>query len=852
MTDSQQSGGMKTVSSDKSREVVKAESVMKAEAWVSGINTLNCATSNTDCTDSTRQLLQSSLTMSLHPDDAQLTKPASCSLVRAVIPSLLQPSVAALKMQAVTAASSLPPSLSPNNTVVERTVVKNTLNPHHLSAVVTDSAGSGIILGTPMKRVDSISASAGHLKTSAVIDHSSNTRRLHYKSNSENDVQRNDYAPNDRYTKQFDSSFGVRPEVQSTIEHYSSEASKLNEASQANLKNMQQQTSVRGSLHSIVLQNSAVGRENVNRSLTPALTVSSQSSTTQHVITASAAVNPLKTSNSGSFPSHNNARLNELWSRFNQDQTVYSPHAANSAAALSISRIELVEDGVMDFNVQQSKYQHPVKHAAGEKSQDTEMVKKQQQQSSSSVLSSSSLPDYSSLPSGNTTNVVHPGHHNLAFDRDSIQQHNAKPLHNSYGSHASTGNKEKLGNPSKPDDIGKETSFSASVPVKHAWIVRDETLPVVPEDTTLGSVTSDFTSTSSVDDLGNVITRTTKRHLPNDPKLLRLQQKIAQQREKHRQVRRNEDRRKEHIVKMELALRERQKAIEQETGDLKKTKDDHNLSSNQLQITASSTTLTTVTSNDSDVTLCSSSLQPDDHLSLDNSQLLSAFDTSGNCSCQQARCEISRVFNTKAKKRHKSEMTFKPKLHEVRYTKSKVTKSAPTVLSHETSSHEQERNARRKVPSFSASYRTRVPETAVFKNAHGDRSPSKASALKTNCTSRILTEKNKQVTAEHSMQSKAVQTTPRLRDNTVLYASAAVQCPTVSSHFDELGVISLPVVSRSLSCKVFSPGSSSDADGHLLQHLKHKSLMKPPVRVSVPRELLLVVCERRYTVFALF
>jgi len=90
------------------------------------------------------------------------------------------------------------------------------------------------------------------------------------------------------------------------------------------------------------------------------------------------------------------------------------------------------------------------------------------------------------------------------------------------------------------------------------------------------------------------------------------------------------------------------------------------------------------------------------------------------------------------------------------------------------------------------------------------------------------------------MQSKAVQTTPRLRDNRVLYASTAIQCPTDSSQFDDLDVVSRHVVSRaqhtrSLSSKIFLPDSSSDAE--LLQHIKYKSLAKRPTKVPLPREL---------------
>lgn len=86
---------------------------------------------------------------------------------------------------------------------------------------------------------------------------------------------------------------------------------------------------------------------------------------------------------------------------------------------------------------------------------------------------------------------------------------------------------------------------------KRAWIIQDEVLPVVPENRTIDSVTSEFTS-SSVDESGKIVTRTTKRHLPDDPKLLKLQQRIARQKEKYKQAYFREHRRKEKIAELEM------------------------------------------------------------------------------------------------------------------------------------------------------------------------------------------------------------------------------------------------------------------------------------------------------------
>jgi len=838
---------------------------MKAQAWVTGITSLSPATGSVDYTGSACHL-QSQLITSLHPDAALLAKPASYPVDHPVMSSSMQPSVAKLKTPAVTAASSLPPTSSPDNTVIKRVIVSAVLNPPHSSTVV---------LVTPMKRVDSISASASHLRMAAIDAPSSNSRMLHYASSSGDVMGCIGYVPNDRHTKRFDGSFPLFPHVQSIVEHRSNEASELRETSYTGFKNVQQQTAgVVGERHSTALENLAMDSESVNakvssESLISALTVSSQSSVTEPAITASLAVDvghisSLQTPADRLSPSHKNTRLNELWYRFSQDHTVCSPRATDSDAAVNITAE--TETNAVDSNMQPSRCRHPVQSFVrhnGENSQHFNVVEKQQQRSSSGMLVSNNLLGYGSSSAVGFISNVHPCHHNLSPDGDHVQPHDTEPLHSSVEVYGNMENRIS-GEPLMSDDAGKVSSLS----VKHAWIVKDETLPVVPEDTTLGSVTSDFTSTSSIDNMGNIVTLTTKRHLPTDSKLLRLQQKIAQQREKHRKVRINEQRRKEHIVNMELALCERQKAVEQKSSNAKKAGDGC-LPSDQLEMTLSSSTLMTVTGSDSDLNLCSSSLQSDDRHLTSSSRLLSAFETSGSCSCQQAPSGMQRVVSPNAKdvvlqKRHKSETTFKPKLREVKYTSSKVTKSAPSVLSHETSRREPDgRNAlakdvRKNVAVTSDSHKTHIPKTAATKDAQGDKrntsktkspsktstSASKASLLKTSHATLILTKKHQQFNAELGMLSKAVQTTPRLKDNRVLYASRAVQCPAVSNHFDEMGVISLPMVSkdqhaRSLSSKVFSPDSSSDAE--LLQHLKHKSLMKLPVKASVPRELLTFV-----------
>jgi len=843
-----QSDGMKTLSSDKPR----AESVMKAQAWLSGINTLNHAASNSADADSAHRLLQSQLTTSLHPDDAQLAKP----VVRCVLPTAVRPSVAQLKTQALTVTSQPLPRSTSNDTVAERMVVETTTsNALQSSAFVTDS-GSNVILATPMKRVDSISASAGHPKTS--VAHSakvlSSTRRLPYENASAVSTRRDDSVVEDRHANQSDSHVGPLAQVQSVTERPGSEEAKLLETFPVSFNSAQRRTADVGghsSLHSAALQNTAVGHRNINpeipaRSLTTAMTVSNRLSAAEHAVTASLPVNgSLKISNDGLFASRGNTRLNELWYRFSQDHTLCSPRPTDSSTTLSISSIEQTESGAIDSSAQHTQYQHLeqfiTRRAAEDKSHDAKIIQQQLQQSSGGQLASS-------LSVSGSTADVYTSHHNLLSHSDHIPQQSAEPLHSS---------QPESRNPSKSDDAGKVSSLSTGTPVKHAWIVADETLPAVPEDTTLGSVMSDFTSVSSVDNTGTIVTHTTKRHLPDDPRLLRLQQKIAQQREKHRKVCRSEQRRKEHIIKMELALRERQKAMVQVTDSVKKTGADYRQSSSRLEMTTSTTTLTTiVTSTDSDMTLSSSPFQPTDNRTTSNSRLISAGDTSVSCSCHQAQCQIKTMpeINPKAKnvsppKRHKSETSFKPKLQEVKYAKNKVAKSASTVLPHETSSRNQERNplqknVRRKINTSSTSHGPPVPESALRRNnAQGDRRrPSKISKSaaedllsKTGHANRILMEKNKHVTDECSTQSKAVQTTPRLRDNAVLYVTTAVQCPTVSTDVDEFATDSLPVMRKDQHFRSFSPASSVDSE--LMQNLKLKLLMKLSVRDSVRREL---------------
>lgn len=808
------------LSPDISHRLVKAESVMKAQAWVSDINMLHSSVNGTSCIGSSQQIPPPSAGPSA---DSQLMTTWLRPVVYSAVPSLKTPTG--------TTASSLPPNLS------RAAVFEGVSQPHSLTI-------DYLAFGTPMKRVDSISASVGHhTNTSAVsLRNPSTTQRLYH----ENDTAETTAHAGNQYTKRHD----FVPQVQATVDHRSNEPS---HTATTGFKTVHQQTSDAGDVPSNLpsAASETVALSPVISSHLPSLlaTVSYPSSTSESTSAASllvdaGSVQSPKPSTESLLTSHRSTRLNELWNRFNEDQSVYSPHPTDMGTVVS-SGSSLQH--TVDSNTLWSTRQHP-KQSVVRLAEDRSHGTQKQQQSLSGRLVSRNILGDSSSDAGITVNAAETSHHHSSSDTEHILQHRSEPLHSLRNVNSDVENKTKTGRLSMSDDARKEPPLSASVPVKHAWIVRDETLPVVPEDTTLDSLASDFMSTSSVDDMGNVIVHTTKRQLPNDPKLLRLQQKIAQQREKHRKVHRNEQRRKEHIVKMELAIRERQRVMEQE-----KTKNDLHPSASQLETTTSSTTLgTTVTSNDSEITLYYSSSQPDGHHYNDDSQFL---DTSGRCTCQQTECKIHRVINGKVY--DKSTTTFKPKLREVKYTRSKSSKSSPVKLSKEVFPHEQEKSAvtktvRRTLIPTSVSHRSRIPQTTALKNSRGDRrTPSKiiqsskigkltavASPSKAN---HVLTEKSRRMIAERDVQSKGVQTTPRLRDIQVSYASTAVQCPADSSRFDELGVISIPTAGRtrplrSLSSKVFSPPSSTNAE-LMLHSLKSKSVVNQPVRVPLPREL---------------
>jgi hypothetical protein len=343
---------------------------------------------------------------------------------------------------------------------------------------------------------------------------------------------------------------------------------------------------------------------------------------------------------------------------------------------------------------------------------------------------------------------------------------------------------------------------------RQAWIVKDETLPPVPEDMTIESVTSDFTSTSSVDESGKVVTRTTKRHLPDDPRLLRLQQKISQQREKHRRAQANERRRKERIAELEMRLKqeaamvcEDRKCNRRETGH----KPVLIPASVNGDVTATSSTLTT--DDPTDLTLGASVPETDQNVTLDGE---ADGDESTGCVCTchatGKRSSPSRVNLSPAKRRAaKSEPLLAPEmrhLHEVTYVKGQTATSLPVVGSPKRSS-ERNRvavkpgNGR---PRFPASPVKRAPTRrdrqlpVQMQWLGGRRSAGKVTAIRQNGDVKIVENDNTttaglkgpyesaaddSASAERCVASKGVQTTPRLQrpsyeDMTVISASDVV------------------------------------------------------------------------------
>ena len=191
--------------------------------------------------------------------------------------------------------------------------------------------------------------------------------------------------------------------------------------------------------------------------------------------------------------------------------------------------------------------------------------------------------------------------------------------------------KEKTQSGAQHRNIGSEGKPKAT-----AWLIKDETLLSIPEDTTLESLSSDFTTTtatalSTTGDTDNndansvvVVMRTTKRHLPDDPRLLRLQQKIWRQKEMYRRELQREKRRREKIHKLERLLAEKAQLHLVAHGD----------GSSETPSTGVTESLETT----SDVTTTSTSLQPSDERSstlVDEESNVSAADVMCVCRCKK-------------------------------------------------------------------------------------------------------------------------------------------------------------------------------------------------------------------------
>ncbi len=114
---------------------------------------------------------------------------------------------------------------------------------------------------------------------------------------------------------------------------------------------------------------------------------------------------------------------------------------------------------------------------------------------------------------------------------------------------------------SAEDETASSTS-SVSLGKKILINSREETLQSIPEDSTLESMTSELMTTSDSEGPGNY----SRRHLPSDPRLLKLQQKIRKQKEKYLRECHREMRRRDKISKLEKLLTERGKTSSHHRG----------------------------------------------------------------------------------------------------------------------------------------------------------------------------------------------------------------------------------------------------------------------------------------------
>ena len=285
---------------------------------------------------------------------------------------------------------------------------------------------------------------------------------------------------------------------------------------------------------------------------------------------------------------------------------------------------------------------------------------------------------------------------------------------------------------------------------KRAWIVEDEELHSIPEDSTLDSITSDYTTSSSIESDGKLILRTTKRHLPDDPKLLRLQQKIAKQKEKHKHEYVREKRRRDKISQLEHMLKQKGLVLDSSSSTLSTMAD----SDSTLGLSDINSTLT-----------ASSTFMSGDSISHD-------FESRSNqagCSCHQSKKQ--RSTSTPSNKSHKQ--TEKIKLQPVDYNHKDLSQHRATYMEFDKPSL---KNSTKKRISSNKSTPSKVTKDSANKankarKSKSDSSPkqhrikSSTNDFGATCPTPLLTSPTILNRNGKEMVSEAVQTTPKMTSN---------------------------------------------------------------------------------------
>jgi hypothetical protein len=722
---------------------------------------------------------------------------------------------------------------------------------------------------TPVKSIDSISAllcdSASESRPQGVVKSAGATRRLMEDATAVGQTRNaaTDYSVGDRYGARFDSHFGLLPGIETLVERYADKsrvpvASSATAADDDNERNTYEHAITRSLVSSLSrdgrgrtdqhasyndLKNDSddrsCGSDDVVSTVVGSTLSGDGAADASQILPPPAGFDESADRTSSSSVAEKEPQLRQLWERLIHDPLTTSRGASsanrNHVGTNSASWFACVNDVSVQLS---SKPSERDRQADGARHLTTGHGNENKSRKGSSEFRTEASHRNGSETGGNrAVNGSTNSHGDRLF---SVNWHNSSSDSDRHPSRDSNDNGDECHQTRprrhKVDDGEKEGKQQAvgertggrRTSGRQAWIVKDETLPPVPEDMTIESVTSDFTSTSSVDDSGKVVTRTTKRHLPDDPRLLRLQQKISQQREKHRRAQANERRRKERIAELEMRLKkeaammcEDRKCSRHETGH----KSSLTTASVSGDVTGTSSTLTA--DDPTDLTVGASLPETDQDATLDGE---ADGDDSACCICTchatGKRASPSRANLSPAKRRAaKSEPLLSPEmqhLHELTYVKGQAAKSLPVVGSPKRPSERNRVGAKPGCgrPRVLASPVKRAPtrrdkqQPVQTQWLGGRRGAGKLTVIRQNGDVK-MTENDKtsmvglresyenaaddSASAVKRVASKGVQTTPRL------------QRPL----YEDMAVISAPnVVHRrrqreSRSSKAFAPESSS-------------------------------------------